>query len=498
MSHITHFYHLSALDYINGAVLNHPVKPSFTASDMLDALGTPGNALVTSYITALNVRRNCHTMGAIYSGRHPVQNAIVPGGASTLLSSTIGEWDPDKPGPYNFYTARTKFRSLLQDVRTFINTTYLPDVLTVAAAFGTASGTPNVGYMKDYWSYGTGYGQAMSYGDYLIDGSGKMLLKRGRVHAADLATHLASGPFDVDHTRIVEYVGYSHYQDYANVLGIRAPGTGKHPWDGETLPLLNKTGGVGMTSYSWMKAPRYQATGSETGYGAGDPIAYEVGPMPRMLVSYLEAASGGDAPTVTDDATPNLGLTTYNVVDLVDFALGATGADAAQLFSVLGRHAARMLEAKFVADAMNDWINDLQVDLPVYTYAAIPKALTKGVGLVEAPRGALGHWIKIEKKKILKYQCVVPSTWNCSPKDDFGNPGPVEKIVLSAGNVTSSTYPSLVNATDQGAQEAVVNIIRLLHAHDFCGACGVHVVTPDGKAIAKIQLDTDGTVKKLD
>jgi hydrogenase large subunit len=498
MSHITHFYHLAALDYINASALGHPYSPSFTASDML-VLGVDATAttLVNSYVAALEIRRKAHTMGAIFSGKQPCQTAIVPGGVTTLFSSS-GETISSNPGPYEGNTAINKFRSILQEVAYFVNYTYIPNVVTVADAYGsTHAGSLNLG-MKDYWSYGTGYGNLLSYGDYLIDLAGNFLIQRGRVH---LSGYLADdGVYPVDHNRIVEYVGYSHYKDYP--LGPSATAY-KHPWAGETYPEFEKGNSCG-TSYSWMKAPRYLAHGTEEIPGGGgdydlnDPIPYEVGPLARMVVSYVDGLTN-TPPSLTSYGNAG-GLLipgqSYDITDLIPAALDACGVGVGNLFSVLGRHAARALEAKMLCDAMLGWLDDpnLVVGGPVYTYKPLPKGPIKGVGMVEAPRGALGHWLIADKGRIVKYQCVVPSTWNCSPRDDTGQRGAVEEIVVDAGNITNG---GSLTTTGAGAQEAVVNILRLLHAHDFCGACAVHIVTPDKKVVAKINVGTDGTVTKL-
>lgn len=530
MSHITHLYHLAALDYINTSNLGPTWSPSFTASDMLSGTdGSTGAALVGSYVAALGIRAKCHTMGALLSGRQPISNAMVPGGVTTMLS-TSGEDTATNPGPYTKAVTISKFSTMLDTVRDFINKTYIPDVLTVAAAYGGGIG------MKNYFAYGTGHGNLLSYGDYLLNpsstGTNKRLLGRGRIQLGNVLnppTSLSNaGVYGaVDAGQIVEYVGHSHYKTYYGTT----PGTataGKNPFDGETNPQFEKNTTACGTSYSWMKAPRYLAQSSDlvggghekkidgTPYADGDPIPYEVGPLARMVVAYgLEALVGG-TPTVSPLATPGSGVTvrpleitggpltsSYNVKQLVDAALviaagGSTVAEVALLWSVLGRHAARALEAKFVADAMSGWVNDLANDNgPVYTYQPLPGGLRTGIGLVEAPRGALGHWIKIEKKRILKYQCVVPSTWNCSPKDDVGQRGAAEETIYSAKNITTGLADP-TSPTSQAAQDAVVNILRLLHPFDFCGACAVHIVTPEGKTVAKVDIDPNGKVTKIE
>ena len=97
----------------------------------------------------------------------------------------------------------------------------------------------------------------------------------------------------------------------------------------------------------------------------------------------------------------------------------------------------------------------------------------KGVGFTEAPRGALAHWIRIKDTKIDNYQCVVPTTWNGSPRDNEGNIGAFEA--------------SLMN-TKMERPEEPVEILRTLHSFDPCLACSTHVMGPDGEEMAEIKV----------
>jgi len=426
MSHITHTYHLAALDYINASNLGHPYNPSIGATDMLagtaTGFGSPiGSQLVAHYVEALGVRRKVHTMSALIGGRHPMQNAIVPGGVTTLIDHANG------------LNALTTFQTLLDQVREFINTTYLLDVVTVAQRYGFGNAGPLVGGhysngavgMKNYFAYGTGCGNLLSYGDFDTDGAQsnpRLLLKRARVH---LATETLGGSgaglgayTNFDQRKIVEFVGYSHYENFDyNSGGVPTLTNYAHPWDGETKVSFEKSFSGGP-SYSWMKAPRYLSDGSEiklggTNYAANAPIVYEVGPLARMVATYWVNDNCNVDVLPSDPLAALVGLAdNYYPRTLInkalDVILGTTTASPstavhqyiAALWSVLGRHGARMLECKYLADAMAVWIQEVITNRTgnanrAYTYLKIPKTLKKGVGLVEAPRGALGHWIKI-------------------------------------------------------------------------------------------------------
>lgn len=451
MSHITHLYHLSALDFINTSTFPGmgPWLPSYTASDMIDGSSTLGTTLVVHYVEALAMRRKMHTAGALFSGRQPIQNAMVPGGVSTMFSTTYplspsSTQHYDLFGPFNAADTTSKFTALLKDVRTWINTTYLPDVITVANAFPA------------YWSQGIGTTNVLAYGDFPVNSSGTLFLKRGAVQVLTRTTFNAAN--------IAEYVDYSWYR-----YGILDPAA-LPPFSGKTEPTKAVSG------YSWLKAPRLM--------NGTTAVVYEVGPLARVVATHASATQV----TVTDAdtfATGALSATNvrvgagYNMTNLVTQALAYVSQPVGSVYSALGRHAARALEAKYLADALAAWVTQLTPNAPCYTYHRIPKQISAGAGLAEAPRGALGHWIKIEGRKVAKYQCVVPSTWNFSPRDGQNNPGPVEACLIGS---TIGT-----NATNQ-----IVNILRLVHPWDCCIACAVHVVSPEGKEKLRFAIGPDG------
>jgi hydrogenase large subunit len=135
--------------------------------------------------------------------------------------------------------------------------------------------------------------------------------------------------------------------------------------------------------------------------------------------------------------------------------------------SVLDRLAARVLETKKVADAMDGWLNQLVVGQPVYQYAMIPTN-TSGIGLTEAPRGALGHWARIAGGRIDRYQVITPTNWNASPKDDLEQRGPIEQALIGTP-IADPSQP--------------IEVLRIIHSFDPCLSCAVHLVRPNSERI---------------
>ena len=195
-----------------------------------------------------------------------------------------------------------------------------------------------------------------------------------------------------DQTRITEQVLHSRYSSATNL----------HPSQGQTEPSVDKAG-----AYTWIKAPRY----------GGKPM--EVGPLARMMVGY-----------------------TAGSVDIrreVDALLAATGLTLAKLQSAIGRHAARAVESRLLCKKISGWLDEIEEGGRPRQECAVPES-GEGAGLGEAPRGALGHWISVKNGKIARYQCIVPTTWNASPRDDNGVAGPMEQALAGTPVVDKNAH----------------------------------------------------------
>lgn len=369
-SHVLHFYHLAALDYVKGPD-TAPFVPRYEGDYRLPK--DINDKAVEHYLQALSIRKKAHEMLAIFGAKMPHVTVFTPGGVTESVTAE----------------KIAKFKGYLQEIVAFIDNVYIPDVLAVAKAYG------------DWFEIGAGCKNMLAYGGFKLtdeddpDGQ-KQLFKRGCYTKGQLV------PLDVK--KITEEVKYSWYVDSTN---------GKYPGEGETVPAPHKKDG-----YSWLKAPRYN----------GEP--YEVGPLARMIVMQQK--------------------------DVI--ALGE------KAFSVLGRHFARAVEASMVAHAMFDWVDQLIPDQPAFAPFDAPRE-GSGIGLHEAPRGALGHWITIADYLIDNYQAVVPTTWNAGPRDGRGQRGPIEEALVGAP-VKDPNSP--------------IEVVRIVRSFDPCIACAVHILEIKG------------------
>ena len=381
-SHILHFYHLAALDYVDAASVVGDLAPFVPRYEGDYRVSAKANAeLVNHYLKALDIRRKCQEMLSIFGGKMPHNVGIVPGGVT------------EKPTEDKI----TNFLWRLNEIRDFVDNTYIPDVIAVAKAY------------SDYFEIGKGCKSLLAYGGF-DSPNGKLF------EAGVISPDLHSEMFSKDN--ITEDIKHSWYAD---------SDSGKNPAQGQTKPELKK-----KQAYSFLKSPRYKGK------------VCELGPLARMVCNYVQAKG--------------------KTKELVDSLLGQLGAGVDALFSVLGRHAARALEAKLVADTMADWLQALKPTEPAIVQHKIPDQ-AEGAGLTEAPRGAVGHWITIKDKKTERYQVITPTAWNASPKDDKDQPGPVEQAIIGT-KVKDSDNP--------------FELVRIVRAFDPCLACSVHLLDVRG------------------
>jgi hydrogenase large subunit len=299
----------------------------------------------------------------------------------------------------------------LQEVQAFVEDFYIPAVFTVAGKYA------------DYFGIGAGCRRFLSYGAFDLDGASTDPLTRRRLLPQGFVAGGKLAP--VDAAKIREEVACSRY----------AADCAAAPAEGKTVPEPEKEG-----AYSWIKAPRY------------DGAPAEVGPLARAMAGYLQ----GEAFWKRE----------------INAALKAARVKADALPSVLGRHLARALEARLVVSALQGWLQELKPGEPVAVPLKIPQE-GAGAGLTDGPRGALGHWVQIRDQKIERYQLVVPTTWNGSPRDAAGTPGPIEQALLG---------------TKVKDRDNPFEIVRIIRSFDPCLACAVHLVNVRGDVIGACRV----------
>ncbi len=423
-SHILHFYHLVALDYIDvTAVLQYsgsdpglkllrdnvaalaatkdlyPFLPRYAAPDYIGEAGGPGDPnlateLVGHYVQAFEMRKKAQEMLTIFYGRMPSFVGTIPGGVTTppTLSNIAA------------------FRSRLHDLQAWINDVYVADVKAIAT----------IPAYSAFIKAGDSGGNFLAYGGFDQNQRGtEKYFPTGVI--TDYGV-LSPGPFD--EKQITESVKYSWYNDSTE---------GLQPAVGKTEPQVGKAG-----AYSFLKAPRLN----------GKPM--EVGPLARQLVK--------KDPAFMALATA-LGVLTPPVK-----------------FGIIPRIGARAVETLLISLEMDKWLDQLTLGIGKNIWDPkgrdIPNS-SNGMGLVEGPRGALGHWITISDGKTGNYQAVVPTTWNASPRDKAGNRGPIETSLIGI------PVPDVTNP---------INVVRCVRSFDPCIACAVHIIHPEHNGVLEFRV----------
>jgi hydrogenase large subunit len=469
--HIVHFYHLSALDWVDvvAALQADPVK----AAQLAESISTwPGNSkhqlaavkarvegfvkagqlgifqngywghpamrlppevnliAVAHYLQALEVQRKANQAVAILGSKTPnIQNLAVGGVANAI--------NLDSPAALNMEKLY-QVKTLLDEVKEFITQCYLPDVATIA------------GFYPEWLQHGAGVTNYLATPDLPLDVKmTRFDLPGGVIVAGQQGVRKIESWKDAPlRQNVTESIAHSYYKGDEF----------RHPWKGETVP--NYTGewkqeAPAPEKYSWVKAPRLD----------GKPM--QVGPLAQVLVGFLT----GHEPTVRWVKATQDAVKAIHRIDL----------QPRHLHSTLGRHAARAIRAAMMSElALKHWNllaeNIGKGDTTIFVSPEEGLRRTgeqQGVGFHEAPRGLLSHWCVVEGGKLKNYQAVVPSTWNAGPRDGKDQAGPYEASLV--GNPIAD--PKLP-----------LEALRTIHSFDPCLACAIHTVDAEGEEIARVKV----------
>ncbi len=462
---IVHFYHLSALDWVDvtSALKADPDKAAALAESLSSwslngkhemrktherlknfvnggqlgiftngywghpAMKLPPEAnlmAVAHYLQALEVQRHANKIVSILGGKSPhIQNVAVGGVANPLATDSQAVLTVER------LLAVKEHIDALQD---FIRNVYMVDVAAVGA------------FYADWTKYGAGVTNYLSVPDIPLDSKGtQFAFPGGYIANKDLASHKPIKGFNDDYwvKGVEEGVKHSWY-DYSKSGSL-------HPYKGETKP--NYTDFKENEKYSWLKSPTFY----------GKPA--QVGPLARVL----NMLAAGHEPT-KKYATGTLDLVSK-------LANTKVGLDA--MHSTIGRHAARMICCNVNVDLLAEQWNLLLTnmgkgDMKTFNKPVFPKGEVQGVGFHEAPRGALSHWVVIDDGKIKNYQCVVPSTWNACPRNEKDEPGPYEASLLD-NPIADPSKP--------------LEVLRTVHSFDPCIACAIHLTDTENDSAVTVK-----------
>lgn len=452
--HIVHFYHLSALDWVDvtQALKADPIEAERIAyslsewpfngrahlkgvQDRLKGLvesgrlgifsggywGHPAMRLepevnllaVAHYLQALDVQRKANQIVAILGGKTPhIQNLAVGGVANPLNLEDQSAFNMERIA---------LMKTLAEDLGNFIDQVYIPDVLVIAARY------------PEWFNLGKTGMAFLSVPEMPLDSKGTAfampggyLPKSGQASFQPI-TSFQDAFFEEN---VKEAVDHSWYRGRGPV----------HPYKEETEPDLNQDKG----RYSWIKSPTFQGKPAEVGPLAHFKAMLEAGhePAKRRLDKALglaHALLGKDIPLEALDST-------------------------------LGRHLARSLRCSLMNEELGRSIDLLIANLAKgdtrsFDPPTFPKGEIQGFGFLEAPRGMLSHWVIIKGGKIQNYQVIAPTTWNAAPRNTEGEPGPYEASLVG---------------TPIADDQKPLEILRTIHSFDPCLACSVHLIKADG------------------
>ncbi|HZV55856.1 MAG TPA: nickel-dependent hydrogenase large subunit [Rhodocyclaceae bacterium] len=463
--HIVHFYHLSALDWVDvtSALKADPDKTASLAESLsswhlngkheMRAVkarlagfvnggqlgiftngywGHPAMKLspevnllaVAHYLQALEVQRKANKIVSVLGAKTPhIQNLAVGGVANPIATDSQSVLTVER---------LLALKTWIDELADFVKNVYLIDVAAVGA------------FYADWTKYGAGVTNYLSVPDVPLDTKGtQFAVPGGFITGKDLATFKPIKQFGDEYwvKGVEESIKHSWY-NYSEQKPL-------HPYVGETKP--NYTDFKENEKYSWLKSPTFY----------GKPA--QVGPLANVLCML----AAGHEPT-KKYATAAL--------DTVS-ALAKTKVGLDAMHSTIGRHAARAVRCAVLVDELsNQWnlllANIAKGDLKTFNKPVFPKGEISGVGFHEAPRGVLSHWVVIDNGKIKNYQAVVPSTWNACPRNEKDEPGPYEAS-LADNPVAKPDEP--------------LEVLRTIHSFDPCIACAIHVADTENDSAITVK-----------
>jgi Ni,Fe-hydrogenase I large subunit len=389
--------------------------------------------LLAHLLEALDWQRSLMRIHALLGGKDPHPQTYLVGGMAlappwggpTPPVTREHPQVPDRDAPIALSEAGiTLVAGLITEAQDFVEQVFVPDVRLLAAAY------------PEWGALGMAGGDFLAWGDYPEkDGADAALfLPRGRLAGGNVNLSMEADP-----NSVAETVAHAWFADAAGAPALRRPGEGETTpaWSGIALPLTTLEG---ADKYSWIKAARYDGRPTETG------------PLARMLVG---AANGQP-----------------EIRQALERMLADTGLTLAILPSVLGRMLARAVEAQVVVRQTGSWLAELKANLATGDVAVADitrwdqsswPSEAEGHSIGEGPRGAVGHWVRIKGGVIDAYQVVDGGTWNASPRDATGDPGPLEAALVGIP-VADPARP--------------IEIQRVVHAFAPCAACAAHLVDP--------------------
>ena len=460
---IVHFYHLSALDFVD--ILQIPkADPAKAASiaegysswtgnsrQELAAVQTKVKGLVGSgqlgifshgywghpamklspevnlilfshYLQALDFQRKSCQIVAILGGKTPhIQNLAVGGVMNAINLNSLATMNIDRLG---------MLKAILEDLIPFVQQVFLADTCLLAA------------YYPEYLHLGRGVANYLAVPDLPLDAkASKFDLPGGIIMNGNLAgvRPIVNWQDAEFRKAVTEDNTHAWYQ-----------GSQFTPYKGQQIP--DYTDFNADAKYTWVKAPRYN----------GSPM--QTGPLATVLVGY---ASGHAKTRKWTD-------TALNRIAAVN-GLKVTPDD---LQSTMGRYLGRAIRSSILSDLALEHLqllttNILNGDDTTYNAPKFPTGEIMGMGMHEAPRGSLSHWVVIEKGAFTNYQAVVPTTWNASPRDEKGVPGPYESSLIGTPVVEA---------------EKPLEVLRTVHSFDPCMACSCHTMDATGTEIAQVKV----------
>jgi hydrogenase large subunit len=427
------------------AAPNRAIHGYKTIADIMRALNPLSGAL---YVETFAQTRLAMDILATMVGNYPHPKTMVPGGINVLLE------------PASFERALALADELLDYLKRVIAT--YDDLMSFFVGAGPA-----------YERNGLRPVNLLCFGRYdeidAYDGSFARLdewaNRRAIPPGVIIDGQLRTTSLRAINLGIEEFVDHSFYEHWSSHTIRTDPAGGPlspfHPWNKETKP--KPAGRNWKERYTWATAPRW------------DREVVEAGAIARNWMLALSGKPWGDV------MHPSGHSVEFSLPKSARFGELRFEWHIPQHLNSFERNRARAFHLGIT------WlrvVHECRIGLGllrrghrrVWASHKVPQTGI-GAGFWEAARGALGHWIKIEDRVIENYQIITPSSFNASPRDPWGRPGPYEEAAMATPIVETFDSPETFIGVD---------IMRAVRSFDPCMPCAVHMYTGTGTVTREV------------
>jgi hydrogenase large subunit len=399
---------------------------------------------------SLVVEKIGRKMVALLGAKHPHVNTLVPGGVAKTLTPTDLEQYASMLSQHIAFTK--EFVPLMDDLLDFVLS------MGYEECGARRNNLVSFGAYEDPLEYNAKYSDMSEFAKKRKVSPGVII--DGQLVSQDLVEINVGVQEMVEHSYFDEWDGKIVEKDpLGNSL------TKYHPWNKQTKP---KPGPYNKwdDKYSWATSVRWLDWRNKVN---GELQTVELGPIARLWATAAGKLVPESTGTSLKFTVPKATIIGYRNIEEMDFEWKIPP-------SV---NTVERIRARAYFHAFTVYVTYLQVLQALELVKAGKVKIwnkykkTKdgiAVGMTEAMRGGVAHWVIMKNGKIQNYQIMAPSTWNAGPRLGESDYGPYVDAIIGS-------------PLSESGEITGIDIVRTIRSFDPCLACSIQVYTGTKKIV---------------